>query len=64
MSIFRNIAVGNDRRLELRLEVFNLFNWVNWGFPGASVSNLNTFGIISSTRGDERQMQLAAKFYF
>ena len=64
MSIFRNIALPNERRLELRIEVFNLFNWVNFGFPGSSVSNLNTFGIISSTRGDERQMQLAVKFYF
>ncbi len=64
MSVFRNIALPNERRLELRVEVFNLFNWVNWGFPGTSVANQNTFGVISSTRGDERQMQLAVKFYF
>jgi hypothetical protein len=28
------------------------------------VSNLNTFGRISSTQGDPREIQLAVKFYF
>lgn len=64
MSIFRNIRLPNDRRIELRAEVFNVFNWVNWGFPGSSVANPSTFGVITSTRGDERQMQVAVKFYF
>lgn len=64
MSIFRNIRLPNERRIELRAEVFNMFNWVNYGFPGSSVSNQATFGRITSTRGDERQMQVAIKFYF
>ncbi len=34
------IALGGERRLELRVETFNLFNWVNYGFPAANVSNL------------------------
>jgi hypothetical protein len=63
LSIFRSVPLG-ARRLEFRLETFNLFNWVNYGFPGASVSNLNTFGRISSTLGDPREIQLAVKFYF
>ena len=37
MSLFRSIALGGDRRLELRVETFNLFNWVNYGFPAANV---------------------------
>ena len=45
-------------------ETFNLFNWVNFGFPASSVSNLNTFGRITSTLGDQREIQLAVKFYF
>ena len=64
MSLFRSIGLGGDKRLELRAEVFNLFNWVNYGFPAANVSNAGTFGRITSTLGDPREMQLAVKFYF
>ena len=64
MSLFRNIGLGGDKRLELRAEVFNLFNWVNYGFPAANVGNAGTFGRITSTLGDPREMQLAVKFYF
>ena len=64
MSLFRSIGLGGDKRLELRAEAFNLFNWVNYGFPAANVSNAGTFGRITSTLGDPREMQLAIKFYF
>ncbi len=64
MSLFRNIGLGGDKRLELRAEVFNLFNWVNYGFPAANVSNAGTFGRITTTLGDPREMQFAVKFYF
>jgi hypothetical protein len=64
MSLFRNFRLPNDRRLEFRAEAFNVFNWINWGLPGSSASNLNTFGRITGTQGDPRQMQFAVKFYF
>ncbi len=64
LSIFRGIPLGGERRVEFRIEMFNLFNWVNFGFPGANVSTPNTFGQITSTLGDPREMQLAVKFYF
>ncbi len=64
MSLFRSIGLGGEKRLELRVETFNLFNWVNYGFPAANISNLGTFGRITSTLGDPREMQLAVKFYF
>jgi hypothetical protein len=64
MSLFRSIGLGGDKRLELRLETFNLFNWVNYGFPAANVSNQGTLGTITSSLGDPREMQLAIKFYF
>jgi hypothetical protein len=62
--VFRSVPLGAARRMELRLETFNLFNWVNFGFPGSNVSNQNTFGRITSTLGDPREMQFAVKFYF
>ncbi|PYR04426.1 MAG: hypothetical protein DMG00_23485 [Acidobacteria bacterium] len=63
LSLFRSIPF-NGRRLELRVESFNTFNWVNWGRPGQSVSNAATFGRISSTQGDPRELQFAVKMYF
>ena len=63
LSLFRSIPIG-PRRVELRVETFNLFNWVNLGFPARNISNLGTFGKITSTLGDPREMQFAAKFYF
>ena len=64
LSVFRSIPLPSERRVELRVETFNLFNWTNFGLPAANVSNLNTFGTITSTRGDNREIQLAVKFYF
>jgi hypothetical protein len=63
-SVFRSFPISDAKRVELRLETFNLFNWTNFGFPGSSVANLNTFGVISSSLRDPREMQLAVKFYF
>ncbi|MGQ0734800.1 MAG: carboxypeptidase regulatory-like domain-containing protein [Acidobacteriota bacterium] len=63
LSVFRNFPFG-DRRVEFRLEVFNLFNWTNFAFPGSSVANLNAFGRITSSLRDPREMQMAVKFYF
>jgi hypothetical protein len=64
LSVFRSIAMGAERRAEIRVETFNLFNWVNYGFPAANISNLGTFGRITSSIGDQREIQLALKFYF
>ena len=63
-SAFRSFPVGPSRRLELRWEVFNLLNTVNYGLPGSNVNNPGTFGRISSSTGSPREMQLAVKFYF
>ena len=64
MSVFRSIVFGERRRLEFRIETFNLFNWVNYGFPASNISNPGTIGRITSTLGDPREMQFAVKFYF
>jgi hypothetical protein len=64
LSVFRSVPFGDTRRLELRIETFNLFNWTNYGFPASNVSNQATFGQITSTLGDPREMQFAVKFYW
>ena len=64
LSVFRSVPMGETRRLELRLETFNLFNWTNFAFPAANVANQGTIGTITSSLGDPREVQLAVKFYF
>ena len=53
-----------ERRFEFRLETFNLFNWVNFDFPAMNVGNQNTFGRITNSLRNPREMQMAVKFYF
>jgi hypothetical protein len=63
LSLFRSFPFGSNR-IEFRLETFNLFNNVNFGFPAASIASPASFGRITSTIGTPREMQLAVKFYF
>ncbi|HEV3141643.1 MAG TPA: hypothetical protein VGY57_14060, partial [Vicinamibacterales bacterium] len=74
-SIIKNIALQGSARVQLRIEVFNLFNQANLGQPGrtatiATPGIIPAFGTISSSRfptgdsGSARQIQFAAKFLF
>ncbi len=63
MSLFRGFPLGNDRRIEFRLEAFNVLNWVNYGLPGNRFGR-GSFGRITRTLGSPREMQVALKLYF
>jgi hypothetical protein len=63
LALTRNLAVGTARRIEVRWEVFNVFNHVTLGNPNVTFGNPN-FGKITSTVGGPRIMQFAAKFVF
>jgi hypothetical protein len=70
-SIIKRTKVGENKFIEFRWEIFDLFNHANFGQPGrvAQVGS-TTFGVITSTRfptgdsGSSRQMQFALKFKF
>jgi hypothetical protein len=71
LSIIKNTRLSAAARVQLRLEVFNLFNQTNFGQPGRIATVGSTaFGVITNTRfptgdsGSSRQIQLAAKFLF
>jgi hypothetical protein len=71
LSLIKNIRLQGSARVQLRLELFNLFNQANLGQPGRTAAPLSTsFGVISNTRfptgdsGSARQVQFAAKFLF
>jgi hypothetical protein len=69
LSIIRNLQFGERINLQVRADIFNLFNHANFGSPGNVVGS-PTFGKITRTRlttgeaGSSRQIQLAAKLTF
>lgn len=61
-TLAKNIRFTENLRLQLRAEVFNIFNWTN--FRGLSLNRTAAnFGQVISVR-DPRTMQFAAKFYW
>lgn len=62
VSFMKNFATGGRSRIQLRAEVFNLFNQVNWGAPGTTFGAAN-FGVIASA-DTMRRAELGVKFLF
>jgi hypothetical protein len=68
LSLFKNFNVPGTRgvqgaKLQIRLEAFNAFNWVNLGNPSGSIT-AGTFGRVTGTRGNPRTLQLGVKYIF
>jgi hypothetical protein len=71
VSLIKRTKIGENKLIEFRWEVFDVFNHANFGQPGrvAQVGS-TTFGVISNTRfptgdsGSSRQMQFALKFKY
>jgi hypothetical protein len=63
LSFSRNVNFPGGRRVELRIEAFNLFDHVNWSNPNVQLGNANA-GRITNTSGDPRIMQFAVKYNF
>lgn len=55
--------LGEAGRFELRLDAFNLFNRPNFGPPDTDMTS-PTFGQLTSTIGNARLLQVAAKIVF
>ena len=62
LAVMRLIRVGRERAVELRAEVFNLFNTANFSAPATTLGAAN-FGTIT-TALDPRVLQLAVKYSF
>ena len=50
-------------QLMFRMELFNAFNTPQLGTPGSTLGT-GTFGIVTSTAVDQRQIQFALKYSF
>jgi hypothetical protein len=72
LAVVRHVGLRGASRLELRAEVFNLFNRANFGnptliaFAGAAANEapLSSFGRIRSTVTSARQMQIGVRLAF
>lgn len=64
-SLFKNTYFGPEDKLaiQFRAEFFNLFNRVQFGYPGQTLGT-PSFGVISSQTNDPRLIQFALKLIF
>jgi len=63
LSLQKDFPVGRTT-LNLRWDVFNVFNTVNFGLPDGNISNTATVGQIRSLSGDPRIMQFSLRVQF
>ena len=65
LSITHSIPLGT-RRIEARIESFNLLNHFNWGAPAANQLNFDNgpFGRITTQAGAPRIIELGVKYDF
>jgi hypothetical protein len=62
-SLHKQFNITEHKYFELRTEVFNLFNTPIFASPASQTITSSLFGQIRSSSG-ERNVELAAKFYF
>ena len=62
LSFMKTVPVGGQARFQIRVEIFNIFNQVNYNNPNASFGSA-AFGTITGA-GTMRQMQLGGKLLF
>jgi hypothetical protein len=62
-ALHRRFGIGSNRSIEVRWEVFNVFNADQFGLPDSNMSN-STRGTISRLAGDPRVMQFAFRLSF
>jgi Carboxypeptidase regulatory-like domain/TonB-dependent Receptor Plug Domain len=61
-TLSKNIHFGESKSLQLRWEVFNVFNHTNFTTLSLNITSSN-YGSVTAVR-DPRTMQLGVKFYF
>jgi len=64
-SFSRNLNLSGGKRIELRVEAFNIFNHSNWANPTVQIGSTSlTNGRVTNTASDPRIMQFAVKYGF
>jgi hypothetical protein len=63
MSLFKNFVIREQTRVEFRAEAFNVFNHPQFGLPNQNIGNAQA-GVITSTVGTPRQLQMGLRLQF
>ena len=64
LAISKTIGLQGRQQLQIRVEMFNAFNRVEFGLPASNIGNPETFGRITSQANMPRNMQIALKWTF
>ena len=65
LSLAKTIPLGGIRNIELRWDIFNVFNTVNYALPNNVIGGPTTdFGKITDSVGGPRVMPLGARVRF
>ena len=62
-TTFKNTQIGERYNIQFRAEIFNLFNRVQFSYPGTAFGTPQ-FGIVSGQSNTPRLVQLALRFMF
>jgi hypothetical protein len=63
VSFAKSFPITESKRIDLRWELFNMFNRTVFGSPNGNL-NSNVFGVVQSQANNPRQMQAALKLYW
>jgi hypothetical protein len=64
LALAKTFQMQGRSTLQLRLEMFNAFNRVQFGNPSTNIGNQETFGRITSQANSPRNMQIALRITF
>jgi hypothetical protein len=64
LAISKTVRMRGNSTLQIRLEMFNAFNRIEFGNPATNLANPETFGRITSQANTPRNMQIAVKVTF
>ena len=66
LGLYKSFALPANHRVLLRLEMYNAFNQVQFGFPARSIADPANFGAITGTSVlyNPRVVQIAVRYLF
>jgi hypothetical protein len=64
LSVSKTVNTGKGTNLNVRMEVLNLLNLVQWAAPASSAFGNSSFGQITNQANNMRMVQFTARFQF